>query len=155
MENKYTVEEVKQSLASEWGVELKDVPSASTLNRKLKAWEFRPCDQPADVQKEVLRARMEVTTSVYNDLALVDEIQNLRSQGHQSCDMLDRLHSSGWPDLSLKQLKKLRHCEGVYLRTQLGKVEESYEQVCQSSMAPFLQYFELNCIGADLTRDRG
>jgi len=90
-----------------------------------------------------------------NDLALVDEIQNLRSQGLQSYDMLDRLHSSGWPDLSLKQLKKLRHREGVYLRTQLGKVEESYEQVCQSSMAPFLQYFELNCIGADLTRDRG
>jgi len=94
-ENNYMVEEVRQSLASEWGVELKDIPSASTLNRKLKAWEFQPCDQPVDVRKDALHARMEMTTSIYNDLALADEIRNLQSQSLQSQDMLNHLQASG------------------------------------------------------------
>ena len=42
--------------------------------------------------------------------------------------MLQRLHSSGWPNLSLSQLTKLRHQEGLFLRIPVGQEEATIEK---------------------------
>src|SRR5947209_19383797 len=105
-ESHLTVDQIRETLAAEWGVDLQEVPSASTLNRKLKAWNARISDQPSSVQKAALRTRC--SPSVYDDSNLIDEIIKLRSQGLQSPEMLQYLQSTQWPSLSMKQLTKLR-----------------------------------------------
>jgi len=42
--------------------------------------------------------------------------------------MLQRLRSSGWSDLSMSQLTKLRHQNGLLLRTPAGQEEAAIEK---------------------------
>src|SRR5436305_1614948 len=108
-----TVNEIREHLATEWEVELSEVPSTASINRKLKAWGARICDLLPEEHKEALRKHHEDYT-VYDDDELIDEVRRLRSRGQRTDEMVVGLRSSKWPELSFDQLKRLRHREKIF-----------------------------------------
>ena len=123
----YSVTEIRKIMAEEAGVTIDDIPSTSTIRRKLRDWNIRIKDQPEDVQESALRSRDQPQASLYEDPALIDTILELRSSGLRTKKMMEYLKEY-WPQMSNKQLK-LRHRAEIYLRGQEGKREEEYEQV--------------------------
>ena len=65
---------------------------------------------------------------IYDDTDLVEEIASLHKEGLQPPEMLQRLCSSGWSDLSMSQLTKLRHQNGLLLHTPAGQEEAAIEK---------------------------
>ena len=124
----YSVTEIRKIMAEEAGVTIDDVPSTSTIRRKLRDWNIRIKDQPEDVQESALRSRDQPQASLYEDPALIDTILELRSSGLRTKKMMEHLKER-WPQMLNKQLKKLRHRAEIYLRGQEGKQEEEYQQV--------------------------
>ena len=123
----YSVTEIRKIMAEEAGVTIDDIPSTSTIRRKLRDWNIRIKDQPEDVQESALRSRDQPQASLYEDPVLIDTILELRSSGLRTKKMMEYLKEY-WPQMSNKQLK-LRHRAEIYLRGQEGKREEEYEQV--------------------------
>ena len=82
------------------------------------------------MQESALRSRDrdQPRAPLYEDTALVDTILELRSSGLRSKKMMEHLKER-WPEMSNKQLKKLRHRAEIYLRGQDGKRKEEYAQV--------------------------
>ena len=105
--NSQTIEEVRQSLQEYWQIPSTQVPAPRTICRYLKKWGYKVEDQEP-VTKAVTEATHHLNAGIiYNDTDLVAEIASLRKEGLQSPEMLQRLCSSGWSDLSMSQLTKL------------------------------------------------
>ena len=115
-----SVTEIRDHLAWEWGVPLQQVPSERTLRTQLKNWGIQ-------ISKAAYAARSQaaISATIYNDETLIEEVRSLWLQGLQQSEMLRQLKASNWPDLSLKQLTKLRQRNNIYLRTAPGKEEEA------------------------------
>ena len=75
----YSITEIRKIMAEEAGVTIDDVPSTSTIRRKLRDWNIRIKDQPEDVQESALRSRDrdQPHAPLYKDTALVDTILEL------------------------------------------------------------------------------
>ena len=130
-ENNYSISQIRELLLQEGGVPLNEVPSASTINRKLKEWGIRIKDQPEDVQEAALRARD--PESIYNDADLIEKVRELRASGLRSGKMLKHLKKDRWPDLTSKQLKRLRTEAGIFLRGQVGNRKRNTRKLKQLS----------------------
>jgi len=137
-------------MAEECGVTIDDVPSVSTFRRKFRTWGIRIKDQLEDVQESALRSRDrdQPRAPLYEDTALVDTILELRSSGLRSKKMMEHLKEH-WPEMSNKQLKKLRHRAEIYLRGQDGKRDEEYAQV-RSLVEKTLKSGETGSLGLTL-----
>ncbi|KAF3924477.1 hypothetical protein ABW20_dc0109724 [Dactylellina cionopaga] len=80
-------------------------------------------ERSVDTRQEQLRARMlrvaEEKGSLRHDPEVIGKITELRSRGYNGADMLTELEEEH-PTISSRQLKRIRHEEGIFLRSQVG-----------------------------------
>lgn len=122
-EDNATLSEICDELASLWRVPVEQGAKTRTLRRRLKQWGVLLRDQEdAGQSARSQRARTLKRPAYYDDQDLIKELKELRKLGLDNDSMLRHLQPR-WPDLTSKNLSRIRLEHKVNLRTLPGDRE--------------------------------